>query len=179
MGTSHRERILDLVFLIGVAVKGLDGLIELLGGAVLLLAGRAQVLGMTRRMFAHELAEDPKDPLATLVLHGVAHLGAGDARFLAAYLLVHGLVKAAVVVALLVGNRRVYPWAIAVLLLFLVYQVYELVTAPSAGVVLLTALDVFVILLTWREWRHGRTLHETWHGTVAWALRRGDAAADA
>ena len=179
MGASHRERVLDLVFLIGVAVKGLDGLVELIGGAILLFVGPTQILGLTRRAFASELAEDPKDPLANLVLHGAAHLGAGDARFLAAYLLVHGLVKAVVVVALLVGSRRVYPWAIAVLVLFLIYQVYELATAPSAGVVVLTALDVFVILLTWREWRHGRTLHETWRGTVDWALRRSDAAADA
>src|SRR5262249_37250783 len=143
MRASHRERILDLIFLIGVAVKGLDGLVELIGGAILLFVGPTQILGLTRRAFASELAEDPKDPLANVALHSVAHLGTGDARFLAAYLLVHGIVKVAVVVALFVGNRRVYPWAIVVLVLFLIYQVYELVTAPSIGVVVLTALDVF------------------------------------
>ncbi|MGO4250379.1 hypothetical protein AB4Y87_24565 [Paenarthrobacter sp. RAF54_2] len=38
--------------------------------------------------------------------------------FVAAYLLVHGIVKLAIVVALLIGSRRVYPWAIAALIAF-------------------------------------------------------------
>lgn len=167
-----KERVLDLVFLIGVAVKGLDGAIELIGGAFLLFVTPTEILGLTRRAFASELAEDPNDPIVNGILHSIGHLASGDARFLAAYLLVHGIVKIAVVIALLVGSRRVYPWALIVLLLFLIYQVYEIVTAPSVGVIVLTALDVFVIWLTWREWRHGRTLHQTWRETVHWVLRR-------
>jgi len=169
---AARERLLDLVFLVGVVVKGADGLVELVGGAILLFVTPHQILGMTRAVFAHELAEDPDDPIANAVLHGVAHLDAGGSAFLAAYLLVHGLVKLAVVVALLAGSRRVYPWALVVLIGFLIYQVYELITAPSVGVVILTLLDALIIWLTWREWRHGRTLHETARGTVDWLLRR-------
>jgi uncharacterized membrane protein len=169
---TARERVLDLVFLIGVVVKGLDGLVEFVGGAILLFVTPGQILGITQTVFAHELAEDPDDPIANAVLHGVAHLDSGATAFLAAYLLVHGVVKLAVVVALLLGSRRVYPWALVVLLLFLIYQLYELFTAPSVGVVILTALDAFIIWLTWREWRHGRTLHETARGTFDWLLRR-------
>ena len=167
-----RERILDLAFLIGVAVKGVDGLIELVGGAILMFVTPEQLLGLTRSVLAGELAEDPDDPIANWILRSVGHLSGGGSTFLAAYLLVHGIVKLAVVVALFTGSRRVYPWAIVVLLAFLVYQIYELVTAPTAGVVILTALDVFVIALTWREWRHGRTLHQTWHSTLDWVFRR-------
>jgi uncharacterized membrane protein len=167
-----REKVLDLVFLIGVVVKGIDGVVELVGGAILLFVTPQQILGITQDVFAHELAEDPDDPIATLLLHSIAHLNQGDTLFLAAYLLVHGIVKLAVVVALLIGNRRVYPWAIVVLIGFLIFQLYELVTAPSVGVVVLTVLDAVIIWLTWREWRHGRTLHETARGTVDWVLRR-------
>lgn len=168
-----REKILDLVFLIGVVVKGLDGLIELVGGAILLFVTPAQILGLTEQLFAHELAEDPDDPIANLLLHSIAHLDQGSTLFLAAYLLVHGVVKIAVVIALLIGSRRIYPWAMLVLIGFLIFQLYELVTAPSIGVAVLTVLDAVIIWLTWREWRHGRTLHETARGTIDWVLRRG------
>lgn len=172
MRAALRERILDLIFLIGVVVKGVDGLAELIGGAVLLFVTPEQIMGLTRAAVAGELAEDPDDPIANALLHGVAHLEASTTAFLAAYLLVHGAVKLAVVVALLLGSRRVYPWALIVLLGFLVFQLYELITAPTVGIAVLTVLDLLVIWLTWREWRHGRTLHETARGTIDWLLRR-------
>lgn len=172
MGGARRERIFDLVFLIGVVFKGVDGLAELIGGAVLLFVTPEQLFGVARAVFASELAEDPDDPIANFVLRSVAHLDANATTFLAAYLLVHGIVKLAVVVALFFGSRRIYPWAMLVLIGFLAYQIYELFTTPSAGIVVLTVFDAVIIALTWREWRHGRTLHETARGTIDWLLRR-------
>lgn len=167
-----RERVLDLVFLIGVLFKGLDGLLELVGGAVLLFVTPGQVQRAVERATARELAEDPHDLIANLVLHGAAHLHGRSVVFVAAYLLLHGLVKLAIVVALLVGTRRVYPWAMAALGAFLVFQVYELVVRPSVAVAVLTVLDAVIIWLTWREWRRGRELRTTWRQTVAWVFRR-------
>lgn len=167
-----RERIVDLIFLIGVLFKGIDGLVELIGGVVLLFVSPAQLRGAADAVTARELTEDPHDLLANLVVHGVAHLGAGGVGFLAVYLLLHGIVKVAIVVALLLGSRKIYPWAIAGLIAFLIFQVYELFVNPSVGLVLLTIFDVVIVALTWREWRHGRTLHETMRTTVDWVLRR-------
>lgn len=167
-----KERILDLVFLIGVLFKGLDGLLELAGGALLLFVTPGQVQRAAERATAGELAEDPHDLVANLVLHGAAHLHGRSVWFVAAYLLLHGLVKLAIVVALLIGSRRVYPWAMAALGAFLVFQLYELVVHPSVGVAVLTALDAVIIWLTWREWRRDRELRTTWRQTIAWVFRR-------
>jgi uncharacterized membrane protein len=167
-----RERVLDLTFLIGVLFKGVDGLVELVGGAVLLFVTPAQLRGAAGEVTAGELTEDPHDILANLLIHAVAHLGSGGAAFLAAYLLLHGVVKIAIVIALLVGSRRIYPWAMTALGAFLVFQLYELVTAPSVGVVLLTVFDAVIIWLTWREWRRNRELRDTWRGTLDWVFRR-------
>lgn len=167
-----RERVLDLVFLVGVLFKGLDGLVELVGGVLLLFATPATLLSAANRVTAEELSEDPHDLLANLIVHGAAHLHGGGVTFVAAYLLLHGVVKLAIVVALLVGSRRVYPWAMAALGAFLIFQLYELVTKPSLGVAVLTVFDAVIIWLTWREWRRGRELRTTWRGTVQWVLRR-------
>ncbi len=167
-----RERILDLVFLLGVLFKGLDGLVELVVGVVLLFVTPAKLQHAAARATSGELAEDPHDLIANLIVHGAAHLQHGSIVFAAVYLLVHGIVKLAIVVALLIGSRRIYPWAMAALGAFLIFQVYELVTRPSIGVAILTAFDAVIIWLTWREWRRGRELRTTWRGTVAWVFRR-------
>lgn len=167
-----RERILDLVFLLGVLFKGLDGLIETIGGVLLLFVSPTQLKSATHAVAGPELAEDPHDLVANLLVHGVSHLHTGGELFIAAYLLLHGVVKLAIVVALLIGSRRVYPWAIAALGAFLIFQVYELVTNPSIGVAVLTVLDALIIWLTWREWRRNRELRNTWRGTRDWIFRR-------
>lgn len=169
---GRRDRVLDLVFLLGLLGKGIDGLAELVGGIVMLLITPGQLLEVVRAFTAHERTEDPHDLLVTVLLHGVQHLDTGTAHFVAAYLLLHGVVKVAIVGALLLGSRRIYPWAIAALTIFLLYQAYQLIVAPSALLVLLTVLDALILALTWREWRHGRTLHQTWRSTLDWVLRR-------
>ena len=121
---------------------------------------------------AEELSEDPHDIIANLIRHGAANLGGSGVAFVAFYVLLHGVVKLAIVVALFAGSRRVYPWAIAALAAFVIFQAYELVTSPSAGVAALTVFDLFIIWLTWREWRRGRELRATWRGTVAWTFGR-------
>ena len=170
--SAGRNRVLDLVFLVGVALKGLDGLLELLGGIVLLLTGPDRLAREVAAITAHELGEDPHDLVAGLLVHGVQRLDPHTTAVLAVYLLVHGVVKVGIVVALLLGSRRVYPWAIGALSLFLIYQVSQMILAPGVLVAVLTALDALIIVLTWREWREGRTLRSTARDTIAWVLRR-------
>ncbi len=86
-------------------------------------------------------------------------------------LLLRGAVKVAIVIALLIGSRRVYPWAMAALATFVLCQPYELATAPSLGVAALTVLDIFIIWLTWHEWHQDRELRDTWRGTITWVFR--------
>src|SRR5438094_5723898 len=120
--TSNRAHWFDLFFLVGIGLKGLDGLGELLFGVPLLFLSQGKVTSVAHSLTAEELSEDPHDLLANLLLHGASHLTHGSTLFIAAYLVIHGLVKVAIVVALIVGARRVYPWAIAVLMAFTVFQ---------------------------------------------------------
>jgi uncharacterized membrane protein len=165
---ANGAHLLDLAFLIGLALKGLDGLSELLFGIPLLFLSQGKVSALAHSLTAGELSEDPHDLVANLILHGASHLTSGSTFFIAAYLVVHGLVKVALVVALIIGARRVYPWAIAVLIAFTVFQAYELVAHPSVGIVLLTVLDIVIVVLTWREWRQDHVLSDTFASTVAW-----------
>jgi uncharacterized membrane protein len=167
-----RDHVLDLVFLIGVALKGLDGLAELVVGVPLAFVTHGQLTAIALAVTAQELSEDPNDRVAHLILHGAAASTPGSILFAALYLIVHGVVKLAIVLALIFGAHRIYPWAIAVLSGFAVFQIVELVLHPSVSLVLLTLLDVVIIVLTWREWRQRRTLRQTLTETVAWLRSR-------
>jgi uncharacterized membrane protein len=152
------ERWFDLVFLVGFALKAIDGFVELVVGIPLLFLRPGQVAGVARLATAGELREDPHDLLAHLIRHGVATLSADAPLFAAAYLIIHGLVKLGIVAAIFRGSRRLYPWAIAALGAFVIWQGYEFVLHPNVGLALLTVFDLVIVALTVREWRHHRSL---------------------
>ena len=80
--------------------------------------------------------------------------------FAAVYLVLHGLVKLGIVAAIVSGSRKLYPWAIAALSAFVVWQGYEFALHPSAGLALLTLVDIAIVALTVREYRHHRSLRD-------------------
>lgn len=144
-------------FAIGIVAKGLDGLLELVGGILLLFSTPGTIQHLVSLLTQEELSEDPRDFIATRLVAGSAGITGSTLVFAAAYLFVHGLVKVVLVVALLRDKRWAYPWMIAVLLAFIAYQVFEIVVHPTVGLVALTVFDVLVVVLTWHEYRKLRS----------------------
>lgn len=166
--TSQRGNALDLIFIVGIIFKAIDGLGELIAAIPLFFVTPSNITTVVHRLTVEELSEDPHDLIANLLIHGTSHLATGSLRFLAIYFLIHGIVKLAIVTAIIVGAVRVYPWAITALSALTVFQIVEFVLHPSAGVAILTVLDIVIIALTWREWRQHRDLRDTLHDTARW-----------
>jgi uncharacterized membrane protein len=148
--------LLDRTFEISIIAKGLDGLVELIGGLLLLVVTPATINRVVAGITQHELSEDPHDLIANSLLHLSNGLTGSAVRFAAAYLLLHGIVKVVLVVALLRDKMWAYPWMIAFLLAFIAYQLYRIALSPTAWLIALTVFDAFVAWLTWREWRKQR-----------------------
>lgn len=146
------SRTVDRLFRIGMVLKGADGALEIAGGIVLLFVSPASIQHFVRALTAHELSEDPRDYIANHLLHSVVHLNRGLTLFGAVYLLSHGLAKVALVVLVLREKLWAYPWMIALLGLFIAYQVYRLTVHFSAGITALTVFDCVLVWLTWREY---------------------------
>jgi uncharacterized membrane protein len=155
-GMFHPRDLLDWVFEVGIILKGLNGLLELVGGVLLLIVSPGAIKGIVRTLTAGELSENPHDFIATRLLHTAGGLTGAGLTFGAVYLLIHGVVKVTLVIALLRNKLWAYPWMIAVLLAFIAYQVYLIVLGPSLGLVALTIFDVLIVALTWREYRKQR-----------------------
>ena len=113
MSTAEpRLTLLDRAFYVSLILKGLDGVLELIGGILLLVVTPAQIGAIARFLTLHELSEDPRDFIANTVLNLVDCLNVSVALFGAIYLLLHGVVKVVLV------------WAVLLLTVFDTFIVY-------------------------------------------------------
>jgi uncharacterized membrane protein len=154
---------LDRFFEVGIIGKGLNGAAELIGGLLLLILKPDRIHHVVVALTQGELSEDPGDFVATHLLHTASGLTGHAVLFGAVYLLAHGVVKVALVVALLLNKIWAYPWMIVVLMVFIGYQLYRLALNPTAGLMALTAFDVVIVVLTWREYAQQRQRRDAMH----------------
>lgn len=145
--------LLDRAFAVGIILKGVDGVLEVAGGLLLVVVSPTTIDRVTRALTQHELSEDPHDYLATHLLHAAGSLTGSSLEFGALYLISHGVVKIALVAALLRNKLWAYPWMIVFLIAFIAYQIYRMTFALSIGLLALTAFDIVVVWLTYREYR--------------------------
>jgi len=138
-----------------------------IGGLLLLVVSPATIDRLVTSLTQHELSEDPHDFLATHLLRTAHGLTGSAVLFGAVYLLAHGLVKAILVTALLKNQLWAYPWTIAFLGVFIVYQLYRLSFQPSVG---LTALTIFDTVIA-------SVIHVLQAGSAIELLRTPDASA--
>ena len=152
---------LDKTFKIALVLKGLDGVLEVVGGILLLFLSPHAIEHLARMLTAHELSQDPHDLIARYLLHTTSHLTTSTTLFGAIYLLSHGASKLVLVVLVLRGKLWAYPWLIALLLAFIGYQLYRLTAVHfSVGLTALTIFDAVLVWLTWREYRSRRALRQ-------------------
>jgi uncharacterized membrane protein len=162
VAVSRSERL----FRIAMAFKGIDGLLELVGGITLLLVPQAEVQKAITAVVARDLLGPPDGSLARHFVAGTAEFASGDRTFAVAYLLLHGVLKIGLVVALLRHWLPAYPVAIVVLSAFVVYEVYRATRTGSVLLPVLAVVDVAVITLVVREYRALRRAQSAPRGSV-------------
>lgn len=143
----------ERLFRVALVVKGVDGAAELLGAVALLVVSGDWMHRVVAVILARDLLGPPDAPPARHLVTAIDDVAGGDRTFVVAYLGLHGLLKLALVWALLRRWLPAYPVAVGVLALFVVY---ELVHAWHTGSVLLpflALLDVAIIVLVLREYR--------------------------
>ena len=155
----RRSRIVHVLFDIGIIAKGIDGVLETIGGVLLFLVSPTQIHSIIAVLTQHELSEDPHDLVANYLLNSTRDLSIGATVFAATYLLWHGIVKIGLVAALLLRRRWAYPCAIVAFSLFLVYQLYRYSHTHAPELLVLSVVDVLVIGLTWLEYKRLETIH--------------------
>jgi uncharacterized membrane protein len=154
---SGSGKVLHDAFEIGIILKGIDGLVEIFGGLLLCVMSPAQINRGLLFLLRHELSEDPRDAVANFLIKAAGHLSVGTQLFGSFYLLSHGVVKAVIVISLWRNKLWAYPVAIIFFLAFIAYQLYRYTYSHSFWLIVLTVLDLFIVVLTWIEYRHMKT----------------------
>ena len=147
-----KQSLLHAGFELAILLKGLHAVLEMVGGVLLWFVKPDTLSRWIQIITQNELAEDPKDAFANLLVRAGAHYTVGAQHFGVLYLLSHGLVKVVLVILLWRRKLWAYPLAVAVLVVFIAYQVYRWTSTHSTFLVFLTAFDALVIWLTLAEY---------------------------
>jgi uncharacterized membrane protein len=142
----------EWLFRLAMFVKGLDGAVELIGAIVLLLVPATLVNHLVADVVSRDLVGSPDGFLARHLVAGTAEFASGNRTFVILYLGLHGVVKLALVVALLRRWMPAYPVAAVVLSVFVAYELYRAVRTGSVVLPLLAAVDILIIVMVVREY---------------------------
>lgn len=152
--------VVDRVFHISLILKGLDGLIEVIGGLLLLLIRPEQINRWTHSLTAGTLGSDPHSVWAKPLADWASSITKGSILFGCIYLLSHGVVKIFVVTQVWRNRSWAYPLLIIVIGLFVLYQLgYLVFKKVSGGMIALTIFDLIIIYLTVIEYRRHKAAH--------------------
>ena len=138
------------LFLISVTLKGLHALIEILGGIALYAFNTDTIV-----RWLYSKSGDSND----LVARFARTFTGAEHHFYAFYLVSHGVVNLAIVIALLSRKLWAYPATFAVLTLFIAYQLYRYTFTHDIGLIAITLLDLIVMALAWNEYRLMKRSH--------------------
>jgi len=139
-------------FEVAILIKGIDGMLQMIGGLVLLAVPLHTINDVIRQIVAHELAGESDDLISRAILHAVHELPAGTKTFASVYLLAHGCVKLFLVYALWRERLWAFPVALGVIGTFVVYQIYRFAHTHSLTLLVFTVIDIAICWLISREY---------------------------
>jgi uncharacterized membrane protein len=140
-------------YLAGVWFKGVHGVVDVV--AAIIVLGAPALLPAGLLWAASEAGADlgPSGATVSVVVRAVgADLLSWPPWLFGGFLLVHGLVKLASALCLLLRVARGFPWAIAALGALLVYQLVDAALTSSVTVTVFAVVDIAVIALVLREY---------------------------
>ena len=147
-----KNKTISNLFDASILLKGIFSLIELISGTLLLFITSNFLLKFIYFIFGHELLQDPTDILVNFLINLFSNPTNLKILF-AIYLIAHGIIKLGLILALWKEKLWAYPLSEIVFSLFIIYQIYRYTQHPSIFLILLTALDIFVIILIHLEYK--------------------------
>ncbi len=147
------SNILHKSFEIGILLKAIDGVLEIIGGILLIFLNPSRLSKLVIWLTQRELSEDPRDVVANFLLRLSSKFTVSVEYFGVFYLVSHGIVKLVLIIFLWKRKPWAYPLTIVSLILFIIYQIYRYTLQPSIGLIILTIFDIVMIILTFIEYK--------------------------
>jgi uncharacterized membrane protein len=159
-GSGRKATTTDRLFRIAIAIKGLDGALQLVAGLVLAMVPATVVTDLAHQLIARDVVSDLSDSLAGHLQNAVTQFADDNTRWFAiVYLLLHGVIKLVLVAALWHEIMPAYPIATVLLGAFVVYELVRGVNTHSVVLPIFAAIDIVIIVLVIREYQQLRREH--------------------
>ena len=152
-----RRRFITIGFNIGLLLKGLFAIVEIIGGILSVLLSPERVNTLVSLITNAELSEDPGDILMHYLVTFGHSYSIETQTLLIAYLIAHGSVKLFTIILLWKKVLWSYPFAVVCFSGFIVYQIYHFVNSHSWFLIPLTILDAFMVVLIILEYKRRST----------------------
>lgn len=146
------EKRIHRLFVLSVGLKGFYALAEVASGVALYLVAHATIIDFLSR-FTTDPVQEPNDWVGAYMMAFARAFSVQSQHFYAFYLVTHGILKLGVVIGLLREKLWAYPACFVVFTAFIAYQLYRYSYTHDMGLILLSILDAFVILLAVHEYR--------------------------
>jgi uncharacterized membrane protein len=150
--TTSSVKTTERLFKLALLIKGIDGAAELIGAVLLALVSGDLVQRVIRHVVTHDLLGPPAATLSQHFVNGTHEFASGHRMFAIVYLGLHGVIKLALVGALLRKWLPAYPVAVVVLGMFVLYEIIRAVHTHSILLPFLAALDLAIIVMVIREY---------------------------
>src|SRR5215469_3093130 len=143
-----------------LTAKGFDGTVQILAGLVIFSTGPQRIYRWVVRVTAPELYDGSHTAAVHAIRRGAEHLATTGAHFVEFYLVVHGLLKLAVVLVLLRGGGR-WIFSVGALILagFIAYMSWRLHEQWSGWLLGFALFDVLTLALVLNEWAKSPKAH--------------------
>jgi uncharacterized membrane protein len=148
------EKNIHLFFAITLCCKAILATLEIVAGVTTFIIPPEQILTFVIWITKHEFEEDPSDLIANALLHSAHAISLGSQRFVALYLLGHGVIKLWLIRGLLKRKIAYFPISILIFSLLVAYQIYRYAHTFSTWLLIFTALDICIIALSWQEFKY-------------------------
>lgn len=144
---------INILFYIGLAAKGLNGLFECIGAYFLFILKQEWIDKFMTVVVIPELRQDPTDRIMNYFYNLCHTLSIDSQRSIAIYMMLHGAVKLVFICLLFKKVLWAFPASVAVFGLLLMYEIYKFIHIHSFLLLILIAIDIaFVGVIVLEYW---------------------------
>jgi uncharacterized membrane protein len=140
------------MFEVALLLKALNGIVELVGGSLVLFVPLRTVNQLVLWLTASEIEDDPNDWLANTLIDAAEKLSMGTKLYASLYLLAHGVVKIFLVYSLWREKRWAFPVGLALIGALVCYSIYRFTHTHSVALLVFATIDLIIMWFIWREY---------------------------
>jgi uncharacterized membrane protein len=146
------RELLHQLYRASVIIKGIDGILEIVGGFLLIFFSPLAITKTILFLARIELTRGSGHHLLIYFYQIASDFSLHRRHFYSLLFLSHGAIKLVLVGGLMRNRLWAYPTTMAIFTVFVFYQTLEIYSSPSILLVVITVVDVFVVLLIGREY---------------------------